>query len=159
MGPQLPPKPQTTISDILLAQALDKAMLENPIAASKVVMANGRRCYHCNSVDTKLTAIMVDKPVFDKIHNISYICERLSDGPSPDGALCLFFLFRTPDPRNGCIIVAHFDHTLGDAACYSRLLTSWSRNYARSSGFFGIANGNDSEGLPNVSCSSTDLQR
>jgi hypothetical protein len=158
-GSTAPTKPQSTNSDNLLAQALDKAMLENPIAASKVVMANGRRHFHCNSLDTKLTTIMVDKPVFNSYQDISYICERLCDGQSLAEQMCFFYLFRSPDPKDGCIIVAHFEHTLGDAAVYSKLMTSWSRNYARSSGFFGFGNGNDSGELPDSLCTPGDMLR
>ena len=157
-GSTVPTKSQSTNSDDLLAQALDKAMLENPIAASKVVMANGKRHFHCNSLDTKLTTIMVDRPVFNKYHDVTYICERLSDGQSLAEQMCFFYLFRSPDPKDGCIIVAHFEHTLGDAAVYSKLMTSWSRNYARS-GFFGFGNGNDSGELPVALCTSGDLLR
>lgn len=106
----------------------------------------------------KLPMVLVDPSILDTYLDISFLCERLSEGVPPDVPLAVFVFFRTPNPSDGCVLVSAFHHVLGDATCYARFLKSWSAVYEANCKRSGYVPHPISD-IPKRPCTKADLRR
>jgi len=146
------------LDPMLLAQTLDKALEELPMAASKVCTFQGKRNFHVGCESAKLPMLLVEPKTLSMYLDLSFLCERMMQGVPPDVPLFQPYLFRAEDPSHGCTLVVCFHHVLGDATCYAKFLVKWSQIYEQYLSRPGYTP-HDITDIPRKACGPKDLQR
>lgn len=119
----------------VLAESLHAAFKDFPTVGSKLTHFNGLHQFDCNSVKAEVRLCLVNDKVFSNIYDWNRVFEDVTkDIQSKNGNnLPLFYavLLRTLNPQHGCILLAAFNHVLGDASSYGVFLRRWSEEYVQ----------------------------
>ena len=114
----------------LLIRCLHAAIEKFPKVGSRVVSYEGRLKFQLETEQTKLRLIIVQPKFIEDIFDWRRIFFLFSDR-ADQGHKSLFhaFLMRAPDASHGCVLMAGFEHCLGDAASYAMFIAAWSDAY------------------------------
>jgi hypothetical protein len=121
---------------ILATQALHLAIADYPKVGSRLIMYEDVPKFHLASAEIGLMVVAVEARVLMNgcLAEWDHVCQTMSPikkmGFKADAtALFEAFLLVSHNPACGCVLVAGFQHVLGDATSYSLFLRRWSEIY------------------------------
>ena len=116
-------------------QSLRSALEKHPRVGSRLEMHDGKPTFHLESGQIDIHLIKVGRDVLSQSPSTwLHVCEKTmpphKGGYGPD-ATPLFeaSMLVSDDLSAGCVLIVGFQHVLGDAACYSMFLRTWSEMY------------------------------
>ena len=102
-----------------------------PKVTSRIVSHFGKQYFHVGQVPPKVELIMVEPKFFSDIYAWKDACFQISEMTKhAHNNFVQAYLFRSHDPRFGCVLATGFDHSIGDAASYCMFLSAWSKAYS-----------------------------
>ena len=120
------------LDPVLLCQSLDCTITTFPKVGSRVVPFDGFQQFHLESEQIKLRVVTVGPDIISSMYAWCHAFQTLSSqAAGAEKPLFLAYLLRCKDEAHGCVLMAGFEHALGDAASYALFLEAWSDQYER----------------------------
>eukprot|EP00286_Rhodomonas_abbreviata_P019134 CAMPEP_0181311160 /NCGR_PEP_ID=MMETSP1101-20121128/12981_1 /TAXON_ID=46948 /ORGANISM="Rhodomonas abbreviata, Strain Caron Lab Isolate" /LENGTH=733 /DNA_ID=CAMNT_0023417857 /DNA_START=108 /DNA_END=2309 /DNA_ORIENTATION=- len=123
------------LSPTKLMQSLQLTIEDFPIVGSKVVHCHGqtglRHRFHLDAENVSIRLINVEPHMLDSMERCEELCEAVTPR-SPDqkeNPLFECWIFKSSDISKGSILIAGFQHTLGDATSYGIFMRRWSEHF------------------------------
>jgi len=116
-------------------QSLRSALEKHPRVGSRLELHNGKTTFHLESGQIDIHLIKVGRDVLSQSpSNWLHVCEKTMPPQKGGYGLDATPLFEasmlvSDDLSAGCVLIVGFQHVLGDAACYSMFLRTWSEMY------------------------------
>jgi hypothetical protein len=114
----------------ILCRSLHAAVQRFPKVGSRAVLFEGLHRFHLETEQTKLRLVNVKPEILTNICELwricSFLCDKQDKGHRP---LFQAYLMRCADESRGCVLIAGFEHALGDAASYAMFIAAWSALY------------------------------
>ena len=115
----------------ILTRSLHYAIEMFPKVGSRTELFEGSRCFHLNTEQTKLKLVNVKPEFLTNISDLWRICSFFCANQDKEHRpLFQAYLFRCSDESHGCVLIAGFEHSLGDAASYAMFISAWSIIYS-----------------------------
>ena len=114
----------------ILCRSLHAAVQRFPKVGSRAVMFEGHHRFHLETEQTKLRLVNVKPEFLTNICELWRICSFFCDNQDKKHRpLFQAYLMRCSDESRGCVLIAGFEHALGDAASYAMFIAAWSALY------------------------------
>ena len=122
------------LDPVLLCQSLESTIALYPQVGSKIVSFHGAIQFHLDLEATRLRLVVVSPTVILSSADWDHVFKTLRMRAAESGKPRPLFqplLLRCADPSHGSVLIAGFEHALGDAASYALFLAAWSNEYER----------------------------
>ncbi len=115
-------------------QAMQMAMAELPRVGSRIVQHNGTHKFHLDAAEIifRLIVVAPDVLISGSPPEWRHVCETMAaPHTSSGGALFEAYMLTSHESSAGSVLIAGFNHALGDATSYSMFMCMWSTQYRR----------------------------